>query len=149
MKEKLIINGENADEKWGISLGESSLSELMTPPANKAFIENESRLQHGKQILVANPKVEARNLTLQLNLTAATKSAFFDKYNLFCKEVLATGVLNIETGYQEGVVYKTIYVSCNQFSQFMQGIAKFSLKLIEPDPSDRMNKKPTSNDEAI
>ena len=44
MKEKLIINGENADEKWGISLGESSLSELMTPPANKAFIENESRL---------------------------------------------------------------------------------------------------------
>ena len=79
MKEKLIINGENADEKWGISLGESSLSELMTPPANKAFIENESRLQHGKQILVANPKVEARNLTLQLNLPAATKSAFFDK----------------------------------------------------------------------
>ena len=149
MKEKLIINGENADEKWGISLGESSLSELMTPPANKAFIENESRLQHGKQILVANPKVEARNLTLQLNLTAATKSAFFDKYNLFCKEVLATGVLNIESGYQEEVVYKTIYVSCSQFSQFMQGIAKFSLKLIEPDPSDRMNKKPTSNDEAI
>ena len=149
MKEKLIINGENADEKWGISLGESSLSELMTPPANKAFIENESRLQHVKQILVANPKVEARNLTLQLNLTAATKSAFFDKYNLFCKEVLATGVLNIETGYQEEVVYKTIYVSCSQFSQFMQGIAKFSLKLIEPDPSDRMNKKPTSNDEAI
>ena len=149
MKEKLIINGENADEKWGISLGESSLSELMTPPANKAFIENESRLQHGKQILVANPKVEARNLTLQLNLTAATKSAFFDKYNLFCKEVLATGVLNIETGYQEEVVYKTIYVSCSQFSQFRQGIAKFSLKLIEPDPSDRMNKKPTSNDEAI
>lgn len=149
MKEKLIINGENADEKWGISLGESSLSELMTPPANKAFIENESRLQHGKQILVANPKVEARNLTLQLNLTAATKSAFFDKYNLFCKEVLTTGVLNIETGYQEEVVYKTIYVSCSQFSQFMQGIAKFSLKLIEPDPSDRMNKKPTSNDEAI
>lgn len=149
MKEKLIINGENADEKWGISLGESSLSELMTPPANKAFIENESRLQHGKQILVANPKVEARNLTLQLNLTATTKSAFFDKYNLFCKEVLATGVLNIETGYQEEVVYKTIYVSCSQFSQFMQGIAKFSLKLIEPDPSDRMNKKPTSNDEAI
>ena len=149
MKEKLIINGENADEKWGISLGESSLSELMTPRANKEFIENESRLQHGKQILVANPKVEARNLTLQLNLTAATKSAFFDKYNLFCKEVLATGVLNIETGYQEEVVYKTIYVSCSQFSQFMQGIAKFSLKLIEPDPSDRMNKKPTSNDEAI
>ena len=149
MKEELIINGENADEKWGISLGESSLSELMTPPANKAFIENESRLQHGKQILVANPKLEARNLTLQLNLTAATKSAFFDKYNLFCKEVLATGVLNIETGYQEEVVYKTIYVSCSQFSQFMQGIAKFSLKLIEPDPSDRMNKKPTSNDEAI
>ncbi len=138
MKNELFINGTKACayEKWGISLDEASLSELMTPPANKAFIENQSRLQHGKQMIVANPKLESRNLTLQLNLTATNEGDFRKKYNDFCEE-LATGVLDIETMYQPGVVYKTIYVSCSQFSQFMRGIAKFSLKLIEPDPSDR------------
>lgn len=153
MKNELFINGTDvcAYKKWGISLDESSLSELMTPPANKAFIENQSRLQHGKQVIVANPKFEPRNLTLQVNLTATSEEDFRRKYDSFCKE-LAAGVLNIETMYQPGVVYKTIYVSCSQFSQFMRGIAKFSLKLVEPDPSDRgaeITSNPTPNDETV
>ena len=51
MMKELFINGDDAYEKWGVSLGESALSELMTPPANKAFIENESRLQHTSRML--------------------------------------------------------------------------------------------------
>ena len=35
------------------------------------------------------------------------------------------------------IVYRTIYISCNQFSQFMQGIGKFVLKLNEPNPNNR------------
>lgn len=136
MKDELYINGKDAYVAWGISMDNTSLSELMTPPANKAFIENESRLQHGKRVVAANPKLDQRNLTLQINLTAATESQFFARYNEFCKE-LATGVLHIKTRYQPGVVYKTIYLSCSQFSQFMRGIGKFSLKLNEPNPDDR------------
>lgn len=136
MKGELFINGEDAYLQWGISMDDTSLSELMTPPANKAFIENESRLQHGKQVLVANQKLDQRNLTLQINLTAPTEEQFFARYSSFC-EVLATGVLHIQTKYQPGVVYKTIYLSCGQFSQFMRGIGKFSLKLNEPNPNDR------------
>lgn len=136
MKGELFINSEDAYLQWGISMDDTSLSELMTPPANKAFIENESRLQHGKQVLVANQKLDQRNLTLQINLTAPTEEQFFARYSSFCK-VLATGVLHIQTKYQPGVVYKTIYLSCGQFSQFMRGIGKFSLKLNEPNPNDR------------
>lgn len=136
MKGELFINGEDAYLQWGISMDDTSLSELMTPPANKAFIENESRLQHGKQVLVANQKLDQRNLTLQINLTAPTEEQFFARYSSFCK-VLATGVIHIQTKYQPGVVYKTIYLSCGQFSQFMRGIGKFSLKLNEPNPNDR------------
>lgn len=136
MKDELYINGKDAYVAWGISMDNTSLSELMTPPANKAFIENESRLQHGKRVVAANPKLDQRNLTLQINLTAATEPQFFARYNEFCKE-LATGVLHIRTRYQPGVVYKTIYLSCSQFSQFMRGIGKFSLKLNEPNPDDR------------
>ena len=136
MKEELRINGKDAYTTWGISMDETALSELMTPVANKSFIENESRLQHGKRIVVANPKQDARSLTLQLNLTALDEKQFFERYTSFCEE-LATGKLEIETKYQPKVVYKTIYQSCSQFSQFMRGIGKFVLKLYEPNPNDR------------
>ena len=114
----------------------SSLSALMTPPPMKEFIENKSRLEHGKRIITSNPKIDERNITLTFNLTAKNEEQFFSRYNSFCEE-LAIGVLNIKSKYQPDVVYKTIYLSCNQFTQFMRGIAKFSLKLIEPNPKDR------------
>lgn len=136
MKGELYINGKDAYLTWGISMDDTSLSELMTPPANKAFIENESRLQHGKRVVTVNPKLDQRNLTLQINLTATTETQFFARYSGFCRE-LATGLLHIKTKYQPGVVYKTMYLSCSQFSQFMRGIGKFSLKLCEPNPADR------------
>lgn len=137
MKEELFINGKDAYVEWGISMDNTSLSALMTPAPSKAFIENESRLEHGKRVVIVNPKMDARNLTLQINLTASSEKQFFTRYTNFCKE-LATGVLDIETKYQPGIVYKTIYQSCSQFSQFMRGIGKFSLKLNEPDPSNRV-----------
>lgn len=136
MKEELYINGKDAYISWGISLDETSLSELMTPASNKEFIENESRLEHGKQVLVSNPRLNSRNLTLKINLTASNERQFFERYNSFCNE-LATGVLEIRTMYQPNLMYKTIYQSCSQFSQFMRGIGKFTLKLIEPNPNDR------------
>lgn len=48
MKEELFINGKDAYVEWGISMDNTSLSALMTPAPNKAFIESESRLEHGK-----------------------------------------------------------------------------------------------------
>lgn len=136
MTGELFINGKDAYAEWGISLDDTSLSALMTPPPNKELIENSSRLEHGKRVITDNVKVDERNLTLQINLTAPTKDLFFDRYLSFCNE-LKTGTLNIRTKYQPAVLYRTIYVSCNQFSQFMQGIGKFVLKLNEPNPENR------------
>ena len=132
----LFINGKDAYDEWGMFLDETSLSSLMTPAPNKEFIKNSSRLEHGKRVITSNPMKDERNLVLQVCFTAQTEDLFFKRYVSFCKE-LDTGVLTIKTKYQPDVMYKTIYVSCNQFSQFMRGIAKFSLKLIEPNPNDR------------
>ena len=136
MTEELTINGKNAYTTWGISLNETSLSTLMTPVPNKDFIENKSRLENGKRVVTTNPKVDDRSFTLQIHLTASDTAQFFARYERFCKE-LATGVLDIKTRYQPDVVYRTIYLSCSQFSQFMRGIGKFTLKLNEPDPTNR------------
>lgn len=133
---ELYINNKDAYTTWGISFDETSLSALMTPAPNKELIKNKSRLEHGKRIITSNPKVDERDITLQINLTAPTQEQFFVRYQSFCEE-LATGVLDIKTKYQPNVIYRTEYQSCSQFSQFMQGIGKFVLKLNEPNPKNR------------
>lgn len=136
MEGQLFINNKDAYTTWGISMDTSSLSAMMTPAPNKEFIENSSRLEHGKRVIPSNPKVDSRDVTLTVNLTAKNEQQFFDRYSSFCSE-LETGVLNIKTSFQPNVVYKMIYLSCSQFTQFMRGIASFSLKLNEPNPKDR------------
>lgn len=136
MNGELFINEKDAYTTWGISMDNTSLSALMTPAPIKELIESNSRLQNGKQVTLANIRVADRSLTLQINLTANSEDEFFSRYSSFCEE-LETGVLNIRTKYQPNVVYRTIYVSCSQFSQFMRGIGKFSIKLNEPNPKDR------------
>lgn len=136
MEGEFYINDKDAYTTWGISMDTSSLSALMTPPPMKEFIENKSRLENGKRVITSDSKIDERNITLTFNLTAKSEDQFFVRYNSFCEE-LATGVLHIRSKYQPNVVYKTIYLSCNQFTQFMRGIASFSLKLVEPNPVDR------------
>lgn len=133
---ELFINDKDAYLEWGVSMDDTSLSALMTPAPNKELIENASRLNHGKSVITNGVKKDERNLTLQLNLTAPDKDTFFERYESFCKE-LDSGVLEIRTKYQPAILYRTIYLSCSQFSQFMQGIGKFVLRLNEPNPMNR------------
>lgn len=136
MTGELFINDQDAYTTWGISMDTASLSALMTPAPMKDYIENSSRLEHGKRVYTASPKMDERNVTLTINLTARTETLFFSRYASFCEE-LAKGTLDIYTSYQSDVVYHFLYVSCTQFSQFMRGIGKFSLRLCEYDPSNR------------
>ncbi|MES5135658.1 hypothetical protein ABVC71_08170 [Prevotella amnii] len=136
LKGQLRINGKDAYTEWGISMDETSLSALMTPPPVKPYITNEDRMKHGKEYLYSSVNVDSRDVTLQLNLTATSEEQFFVRYASFC-EVLAQGKIDIETSFQKGVVYHCLYQSCSQFSQFMRGIGKFILKIIETNPSNR------------
>lgn len=132
----LKINGLDAYVAWGMSLTTTSLSALMTPAPQKDFVSNKSRNLPGKRSVYANPQPDERQITLTLQLTAPNEAEFFRRYGDFCEQ-LATGLLVIETAYQPGVVYKMEYNSCTQFTQFVRGMASFSLRLTEPDPTDR------------
>ena len=136
MKGEMTINGKDAFELWGITPDSTALSALMTPPGMKDVLTIDCRLTNGRKAINNNPKVASRDVTLTMNLVATSEEEFFSKYSSFCEE-LKTGKLEIATKYQPGVTYKCMYISCTQFSQFMRGIAKFSLKLNEPDPTDR------------
>lgn len=140
---EMIINGKDAYINWGVYMDETCVSVLMTPASNKDYIYNESPLINGKKLAIENEdiKVDSRDLTLNLNFSAAIKESFFDRYNSFCQNILAHGKMNIETKYIPGVVFKCMYVSCQQFQEWMFGLAKYELKLIEPNPVDRNKQK--------
>jgi len=133
----LTINGKDAFDTWGVSFEDGALATLMTPPAAKSYIENTSRLEDGKRIVVYNPRYDSRDITLEMHLVANDKSDFLAKYSNFCNDVLKQGYLTIKTVYQPDVVYHCVYVSCSQYSQLINGIAKFSLKLTEANPANR------------
>lgn len=137
LKGQLYINGKDAYLTWGIFLDETALSALMTPAPNKEFISNKYRSKDGKSVIKHNPKLDEREITLPFNMTAKDSDTFLTNYARFCEEVLAKGELVIRTRFQPNVLYRCIYLSCTQFSQCIREMAKFSLKLNEPDPSDR------------
>ncbi len=133
----LTINGKDAWTKWGMTMDSKGLSALMTPAGMKDNIKNSSRTSHGDKVIPGNVKYKARNVSLIVQFSATSQTEFLSRYATFCEE-LATGFLNISTSFQPGVVYKMEYRECTQFMEYgSMGMAKFTLKLVENDPSDR------------
>lgn len=135
-KGELFINGIDAYENFGLSLTDGALSSLMTPPPNKSLIESAYRKLPGKRVIPKDVVPDARELNLEMHITAPDRSTFYQRYGDFCNE-LKKGVIVIRTSFQPDVYYRCVYLSCNQFSQFVEQLAKFSLKLSEPDPTNR------------
>ena len=51
MKGELLINGKDAWTTWGVCMGEGFLDSIDAPAPMKDYIENESRLEHGKRVI--------------------------------------------------------------------------------------------------
>lgn len=133
---ELFINGKDAYTEWGVSMTDAGLSALMTPAGNKAPVENKSRMKDGKDTDMTATRKDERVMSLPIHLTAPDKTTFFARYAAFCTE-LDGGTINIRTKYQPTVLYRTYYVSCQQFSEFICEMASFSLRLCEPNPKNR------------
>lgn len=142
---QLSINGKDAYRTWGVSLDPSALSALMTPPPLKPFVSNKSGAEDGKEVLGVStdeeraffrPRLDSREITIAINLTARTEAEFLQRYNSFVDE-LTKGVIHLSTQWQAGVVYKLVYLSASQFSQLRRSVASISLRLEEPNPRDR------------
>jgi hypothetical protein len=147
----VTINNTDAYTRYGINFEDGALSALMTPAPNKQFIESKSRVAHGKSVITKNPKVDVREIVLPFHIVAKTKEEFFEKYDLFCEEVLEPGAFTLKSKYQPArskivngvmqtrpqVVYHLIYKSCQQFKQYQREMAVFHLKVEEPNPKNR------------
>ena len=137
MTGELFINEKDAWITWGINMGDKFLENLLTPAPLKPFIENKSRSEHGKQVLISKAKVDERDVSLVIILEGETQSEYLSRYKSFLEE-LYKGRVNIRVPVL-GETYKLTYQS-SPTKMGNRGLkcGKFSLKFNEPNPMDRI-----------
>ena len=137
MSAEVTINSIDVEKEYGAVF--PNLSDvLLTAPATKAPIQSESRLEHGTRTIIptGSTKVSSREFTVEMGIKAPNRATFLTRYDALL-ELLTSGWLNIQTTHIPGKIFKCRYVSCNQFTSYNSRIAKFVLKLEEPNPANR------------
>ena len=74
----------------GCKDGDGFLDALGASAPMKEFIENKSRLEHGKRVIINNPKVDEREITLSFTIEGSSQSDYQSKKKLSsrnCTEV--------------------------------------------------------------
>lgn len=138
MSGDLIINGKDAWTTWGVRMGEDFLDVIDGFNEMKDYIENESRLEHGKRVITENTKVASREITLQFTIEGNSESDYRTKKKAFQTE-LEKGAVNIKIPVLGTEVYKLAYLGKNisYGLSLDRCFGKISSKFIEPNPMDR------------
>ena len=83
----LLINGRDAFQVWGVRMGDNFLNSLGASVPMKEFIENKSRLEHGKRIIATTPKLDEREITLAFTIEGNSQSDYQTKKIAFFEEL--------------------------------------------------------------
>ena len=135
---ELLINGENAYTTWGVRMGEGFLDVIGASAPMKDFIENKSRLEHGKRVIINNPKVDEREITLSFTIEGNSQSDYQAKKKAFFDE-LYKGVVDIQVPANSNEIYHLMYLgkSVAYAQSLNQTFGKISAKFNEPNPANR------------
>ena len=137
---EIRINGSSTLYKdYGVRMGEGFLDALTEPLTLKENVENESRLEHGKRVVVEDePKFASREVMLDFTISGNTPADFLTKKNAFLA-MLYKGKITLEVPQESDTVYHLIYrgkgseYSMNVQRTFCHMILKFE----EPNPNHR------------
>ena len=95
MNGDLLINGKDAWTTWGVRMGEDFLNVIDGFNEMKDYIENESRLEHGKRVITDNAKVDSREITLQFTIEGCSESDYRSKKKAFQTELIKQSIILI------------------------------------------------------
>ena len=145
MKGDLLINNRDAFLVWGVNMGDGFIESLYAPLPMKDVIENKSRLQDGKRVIIENRKVDERDLTLTFTLKGDSPSDYAAKYKSFLNEI-TKGEFTIKIPPLGEDVYHYVPVrscaECIRSASFgfnpSRIFSKISVKLNEPNPANRI-----------
>lgn len=134
----LYINGKDAWDTWGVRMGDGFLDAIDGFNEMKDYIEDESRLEHGKRVITDNAKVDSREITLQFTIEGVSESDYRTKKKSFQTE-MEKGAVNIKVPALGNEVYKLVYSgkSVSYGLSLDRCFGKVSSKFEEPNPMDR------------
>lgn len=138
MTGELYINGKDAWFEWGVNMGEGFLDALDAFVPMKDYIENESRLEHGKRILVSAPRLASRDVTLHFTIKGNDENDYRGKRKAF-EDELRKGWVEIEVPALGYDVYRLVYLgkSVSYAMNLTRNFCTVSAKFEEPNPTDR------------
>lgn len=136
MTGQLYINNRDAYVVYGVVMSDNFLENISIAAPLKDFIENESRLEHGKRMIISDPRLASRNVTLTFTINGKTPEEYLDHYRDFVAELHKGNVaLRVPA---LGETYKLVYL--NSASYALDGsrtVSKLACKFVEPNPYDR------------
>lgn len=134
----LLINDKDAYATWGVRMGDNFLDAIGASAPMKEFIENKSRLEHGKRVITANPKLDEREITLQFTIEGSSQSDYQTKKKAFFDE-LYKGAVDIQVPANNSEVYHLVYLGKGvTYAQSIdRTFGKCSMKFCEPNPISR------------
>lgn len=133
----LLINGNDAWETYGIKMGNDFLDSLNAFPTMKDYIENTSRLEHGKRVMTTNVKVDSATVSLTFLLEGTSQDDFKTKRAAFM-EVLVKGEVTIQVPKDSDDVYHLIYKKGTSYAQnYQRTFCKIVCSFEEPNPMNR------------
>lgn len=135
---ELLINNKDTLQTWGVRMGDNFIDSLGASAPMKEFIENKSRLEHGKRIITANPKLDEREITLSFTIEGNSQSDYQAKKKSFFEE-LYKGAVDIQIPANSNDVYHLIYLgkSITYAQSLDRTFGKCSMKFCEPNPANR------------
>lgn len=134
----LFINNVDAYLVWGVNMNSGFISALLAPSANKELIENESRLEHGKRVIVEDEAIqESRTLTLTFHILGTNAQDYLSKHEDFVNTI-RTGVIKLKVPALGDRIFKLIYKKSISFDINRRlNSAKISVSFEEINPTDR------------
>ena len=132
----LFINNQDAYTTWGVNMGEDFLESFLTPSPMKAYIENKSRLENGKQVDTTNAKVDERDVQVTITLEGSSQADYLSKYESFVTE-LYKGPILMKVPALKKVYHLTYDSSPTKMGNYGLCFGKFTLKFNEPNPANR------------
>ncbi|EKJ91760.1 hypothetical protein QR305_02018 [Bacteroides finegoldii] len=134
----LLINGRDAYAVWGVRMGDNFLDVVGSSVPIKELIENKSRVEHGKRVIINNPKLDERELTLTFTIEGSSQSDYQVKKTSFFEE-LYKGVITVQIPANSSDIYHLIYLgkSVTYAQSLDRTFGRISAKFCEPNPAVR------------
>lgn len=140
---KLKVNNIYADydayTSYGVRMHNDFLSNLFAPRPIKERIENESRMQHGKEIVFNEKRYASREVTLNFTISETTTHTYAENKAAFIALLERPELLYLNVPSRSlDEVFKLQYKDSTSYAENWQGtFGSIAVKFCEPNPNDR------------